>query len=108
MEYASIGHNSRKRRDEIGITQEALAEMVELSTSYMGAIERGEKLPKLTVFIRIANALEISADRLLSGVLTVGNEIVASDLSKQIAHLPSREQRRILKVVQAMIADQES
>ena len=107
MEYTSIGQNIRKRRDEIGITQETLAERVGLSTSYMGAIERGEKLPKLTVFIRITNALEISADRLLSGVLAVGNEIVASDLSKRIAHLPGSEQRRILNVVQAMIADRE-
>lgn len=105
MEYTSIGLNIRKRRDEVGITQEALAEKVGLSPGYIGVIERGEKLPKLAVFIRIANALETSSDRLLSGVLTVGNEIVASELSKQIANLPSNEQRRILNVVQAMIAE---
>lgn len=103
MEYVSIGQNIRKCRDEIGITQETFAEMVSLSSSYMGAIERGEKLPRLTVFIRIANALKVSSDCLLSNVLIVSNEIVASNLSKQIAHLPASEQRRILNVVQTMI-----
>ena len=58
MEYKSIGKNIRKCRDKLGITQEKLAEMANLSVSYMGAIERGEKLPKLKVFISIANALD--------------------------------------------------
>lgn len=107
MDYTSIGQNIRRRREELGMTQEALAEMVGLSTSYMGAIERGEKLPKLPAFIGIANALNVSSDRLLSGVLAVGNEIVSSDLSKRLALLPSEDQRRVLNVVQVMIADQE-
>ena len=105
MEYKSIGKNIRKRRDELGIKQEELAEMVELSVSYVGAIERGEKLPKLEVFIRIANALKVSADTLLSDVLDVGNQIVASELSKEISDLSKSEQRRILNVIRAMIAD---
>lgn len=105
MEYKSIGKNIRKRRDELGIKQEELAEMVELSVSYVGAIERGEKLPKLEVFIRIANALKVSADTLLSDVLDVGNQIIASELSKEISDLSKSEQRRILNVIRTMIAD---
>lgn len=84
MEYKSIGKNIRKLRDESGITQEELAEMVSLSVSYMGAIERGEKIPKLKVFINIANALKVSSDSLLSGVLDVGNQIIASEGTSEI------------------------
>ena len=105
MNYKSIGKNIRKRRDELGIKQEKLAEMVDLSVSYMGAIERGEKLPKLKVFISIANALEISADTLLSGVLEVGNQIVASELSKELLGLSKSDQIRILNVLRTMIED---
>ena len=105
MNYKSIGKNIRKRRDELGIKQEKLAEMVDLSVSYMGAIERGEKLPKLKVFISIANALEISADTLLSGVLEVGNQIVATELSKELSNLSNSDQIRILNVLRTMIED---
>lgn len=105
MEYKSIGKNIRKRRDELGIKQEQLAEMVDLSVSYMGAIERGEKLPKLKVFISIANALKISSDTLLSEVLDVGNQIVASELSKELSDLPKSDQNRILNVMRTMIKD---
>lgn len=103
MEYKSIGKNIRKRRDELGIKQEKLAEMVNLSVSYMGAIERGEKLPKLKVFISIANALEISSDTLLSGVLIVENQIIASELSEELSSLSRSDQIRILNVLRTMI-----
>ena len=71
----------------------------------MGAIERGEKLPKLKAFINIANALKVSSDSLLTGVLKVGNEVVASDLSNKLSHLSPTEQRRILHVIEIMIND---
>ncbi len=103
MEYKSIGKNIRKCRDELGITQERLAEMVNLSVSYMGAIERGEKLPKLKVFISIANALKVSSDVLLSGVLDVGNQIIASELSEELSGLSKSDQIRIFNVLRAMI-----
>ena len=103
MEYKSIGKNIRKCRDELGITQERLAEMVNLSVSYMGAIERGEKLPKLKVFISIANALKVSSDVLLSGVLDVGNQIIASELSEELSGLSKSDQIRIFNVLRTMI-----
>lgn len=103
MEYKSIGKNIRKCRDELGITQEKLAEMVNLSVSYMGAIERGEKLPKLKVFISIANALKVSSDVLLSGVLDVGNQIIASELSEELSSLSKSDQIRIFNVLRTMI-----
>ncbi len=79
--------------------------MVDLSVSYIGAIERGEKLPKLDVFIRIANSLKVSSDTLLSGVLEIENQIVASELSDELSNLPKTEQKRILNVVRTMITN---
>ena len=94
-----------KCRSMLHITQEKLAEAVGLSVSYMGAIERGEKLPKLETFIRIANILQVSADALLSDVLAVSHQLTASNLSTQLSALPAPEQRRILHVVETMISD---
>ena len=105
MDYKSIGRNIRKCREAQGIKRERLAEMTDLSVSYMSAIERGEKLPKLDTFIRIANTLQVSSDALLVVVLAVGNTIVASEVSDKLARLPSSEQRRIMNVLNTMIAD---
>ena len=46
MDYKSIGRNIRQCREAQGITREKLAEMTELSVSYMSALERGEKLTR--------------------------------------------------------------
>ena len=108
MSYESIGKNIRKYRKQMKATQEELAEMVDLSVSYMGAIERGQKLPQLKSFIRIANALHVSSDQLLSEVLNVQNEIIASDLSIELSKLPAADQRRILNVIKTMIDDVKS
>ena len=105
MDYKSIGKNIRCCRINLGITQQKFAEKVNLSVSYLGAIERGEKLPTLQVFINIANSLNVSADTLLADVLEKGTEIIASDLSIQIARLSKSEQQRILNVIRTMIAD---
>jgi transcriptional regulator with XRE-family HTH domain len=79
--------------------------MTDLSVSYVSAIERGEKLPKLDTFIRIANTLQVSSDALLVDVLSVGNTIVASEVSDKLARLSPSEQRRIMNVLNTMIAD---
>ena len=105
MDYKSIGRTIRKCREVKGIKRETLAEMTDLSVSYMSALERGEKLPKLDTFIRIANTLQVPSDTLLSGVLSVENQITTSELSEKLATLPAAEQKRILNVLKTMIAD---
>lgn len=44
MDFSSIGKNICKYRKQRGLTLEALAEKVGLSTNYVGALERGEKV----------------------------------------------------------------
>jgi len=105
LDNKSIGRNIRKCREAQGLKRETLAEMVDLSVSYVSAVERGEKLPKLDTFIRFANVLQVSADTLLAGVLSVGNNIIASELSDKLASLPAAEQKKILNVLNTMISD---
>ncbi|NMA95107.1 MAG: helix-turn-helix transcriptional regulator [Clostridiales bacterium] len=103
MDLKTIGKRIQIRREELNMTQEKLAEHVDLSANYMSAIERGVKTPRLETFIRIANALNISADLLLMDVLKAGNEIQSSVLSEKIHGLHSSEQQRIYRVVETMI-----
>lgn len=105
MKFSSIGKRIRERREKAELTQETLAELSSLSASYMGAIERGEKIPSLEAFIRIADALEASSDELLADVLKAGNRFIASELYDKLSDLSNADQRRILNVVRTMISD---
>ena len=103
MNTSFIGKRIRKYRQAKGWRQEDFAEKIGLSVTYTGMIERGEKVPKLETFITIANALEVSADLLLSDVLSTGYSIKSSEMTEQISALAPAERDRIYSVVNAMI-----
>jgi len=57
LEFAK---NVRKRRYELNLTQEKLAELAEFHVNYIGGIERGIRNPSLTSIIKLSEALKIS------------------------------------------------
>ena len=76
MGLESIGKHISEFRHLRKLRQEDLAEITGLSTNYIGAVERGEKIPSLETFIDILNALSISADMVLSDVLQEGYQVI--------------------------------
>ena len=103
MGLESIGKNIRKFRHHRGLRQEDLAEITGLSINYIGAIERGEKIPALDTFIDILNALSVSADMVLSEVLQEGYQVKATKLSEQLKPLSAKDQKRIFDVIEVLI-----
>lgn len=61
-----VGQNIRHFRQIKGITQETLAEIVDVSGSYIGYLERGEKSPSLDLLVKIARTLDVEPARLLT------------------------------------------
>jgi transcriptional regulator with XRE-family HTH domain len=65
-EHEALGGAIRAAREELGISQEALADRVGVHRTYMGGIERGERNPSYTNLVRIANALGVKLSALLA------------------------------------------
>lgn len=57
--YKKLGLNIKKRRREIGCTQEDLAERIDKSLQFIGKIEIAFSKPSLDTIIDIAYALNI-------------------------------------------------
>lgn len=57
---SAFGANVRNFRRSINITQEALAERVDVSIETIGKIERGQSAPSFETVERIAAALDVS------------------------------------------------
>jgi transcriptional regulator with XRE-family HTH domain len=55
-----LGEKVRTYRHERGLTQEALAESLDLSVAYVSLIERGGRNPPFTTVVAIAHALGVS------------------------------------------------
>lgn len=62
---AQLGTAVRKRRKQVGLSQEALADAAGIDRSHMGKIERGERNVTLLNIVRIADALATKPSELM-------------------------------------------
>jgi transcriptional regulator with XRE-family HTH domain len=53
--------NLRARRDELGFSQEALAQMCDLDRTTISLLERSKRSPTLDTIVTLARALELDA-----------------------------------------------
>ena len=103
MDQKAIGRRIKAARERKGLTQEELAEEVDLSPMHVSVIERGVKLPKLETLINIANALDVSADVLLQDVVNNQTKLCASEASELFLRLRREDQRRALAVLRSFV-----
>ncbi|MFR0767197.1 MAG: helix-turn-helix domain-containing protein [[Eubacterium] siraeum] len=103
MGLESIGKNIRKYRLVKKLRQEDLAEKAELSTNYIGIVERGEKIPSLETFIGIVNALGVSADMILADVIDVGYTVKNSLLAEKMEKLSAEDREQIYDVIDTLM-----
>jgi transcriptional regulator with XRE-family HTH domain len=63
---ATFGRRVRARREELGLTQEGLADVVGLHWTFVGQVERGRRNISLHNILRLAAGLEIDAGDLVT------------------------------------------
>lgn len=104
-----VGEGIRHFRKLRGLSQEELASKAELHETYIGKLERSEKVCSVVVLARITSALNLSMVEFFSYIQPVSGEGNDSTLAEIVDRLRSRslnEQKRILKVIDAMLDDQ--
>lgn len=65
LDYKAIGQRIKIARIKADMTQEKLAERIDLSNSHVSNIETGTTKVSLTAIVTIANALGVTVDDLL-------------------------------------------
>lgn len=104
----TIGRRIQQYREARGYTQEKFSEKVGLTTNYLSAVERGEKIPRVTTLIKIINELGVSANEIFVDEISAGYKIKASMLEEAVSDLPPEEQKRIFAVVKVLIKEAKS
>ena len=67
MDLVSIGKRIKAERQKNGLTQEALAERLDVSAHYVYELERGMKAMSVPILLRMSEVLHTSTDYLLLG-----------------------------------------
>lgn len=74
MDYKKLGNRIREERLKLNLTQETLSEDINISTSYMGQLERGERSLSLDTLVKLVQRLGITIDYLLQDSLKSNKE----------------------------------
>ena len=106
MDAKMIGNRIRNIRQQRGLTQAELAQLVDMSLKHISAIECGIRLPSLETLIAIANELQTDSNTLLQDALVVSTQIESSVLWEQIASLTPQKQKKILRMLQVIIEEE--
>lgn len=85
MDYTMLGRRIRRYRIEKHLTQEQLAEMADVSASFLGHIERGTRVASLETLMKLCAVLEVTPNDLL------GDDLAAAraDLPEQVMISPN-------------------
>ncbi len=103
MDKRVLGQRLRDARKKKGYTQQALADKAEIGAVYLGEIERGIKFPSINSFIKIIEALEISADYILRDELTSGKAYVYDEITERLKDLTPKERKTVVDILDAYL-----
>lgn len=102
MDYYKIGQRIRKARKAHRLSQEELAEKINISTTHMSHIETGNTKLSLAVLVDIAAVLETSTDDLLSDDHMMPMSKLLNEIEAVLGCCTPQEAKVILDVVRAV------
>lgn len=105
MEKTALGKRIREARIQKGFTQQALAGRAQIGVVYISEIERGIKMPSLHIFIKLVDALEVSADYVLRDELTSGGEYIYDEIAQKLKNLTPKQRKTAADILSAYLCN---
>lgn len=100
LEYKAMGERIRRRREELNISREKLAEMLDITTKFCSDIEIGYRGVSLKTLVRISECLMLSVDYILFGNTSPINE---QTFLRLICKCPNNKKEYLLEIIQKII-----
>ena len=96
-----IGQRIRKHRERSRLSQEQLAERIDVSSQTISTAETGKKRLRVENIIKICEVLEISPDYLLLGEISPQDLII---LSEKLSQLTPGQYRHLENIIDSYIS----
>ena len=104
MDYKRLGERIREERRRLNLTQAQLAEDIDISDTYMGAIERGERSLTLDTLVRLVNRLGVTVDYLLSDSVTDTDSNIMEQFKQIIDRQPLERKQMAVNVLRTIFS----
>lgn len=100
--YKAIGIRIREARLKKKLSQQELAAAANVSLPHISEIELGKSLMRLSTFVRIAEALQVSTDFLIRPNIPEVNEIYQSEFQEIISDCSPAEIDSLFKIIREL------
>jgi transcriptional regulator with XRE-family HTH domain len=104
IDYEAIGRRIKKIRQQKKVTQEHLAELLEVSAVYMNQIENGKTKINLERLVNLANLLDTEPGFLLDGTICKAKNYLFPELDLILQEC-SPEKRQVILAMSKLIAE---
>lgn len=99
VNHRQIGYRIKEVREQNRLSQAQLAEITDLSVSYISHIENAKRKASLESIIRIVNALGITVDELLAGVQINNPAAYQTDIDILMEDCSENEKRFVYELI---------
>lgn len=103
FDISYMGAIFRAARKAKGLTQEKVAEIIDITPRYLVALEKGEKKPSLEKMLLLAHLLNIPGDALIHPQLASIDE-EGQRFLRLFMQLKDRDKKIILAAIQEMLS----
>ena len=97
VDYKLIGSRIKAQRKIKGITQEFLAEKLEVSIGYVSQVERGITKISLDLLGRMSSILDCDIAALITGSAVSANNYLREELLQEIAVLNGKKRKLLME-----------
>lgn len=104
MDYKRLGKRIQEERIKLNLTQAQLAEAIDISDTYMGAIERGERSLTLDTLVKLVNRLGVTVDYMLSDFVSDNNSNILEQFKQIIDGQPLERKQMAINVLRTLFS----
>lgn len=102
VDYMALGRRIRAERKRHNLTQKQLSEMSGISESFLGFIERGQRVAAVKTLTGISNALDIPLEELVFGDYKYEPKMLPGDILASLNAMNERQRKAFLKVMKLL------
>lgn len=103
LDYKLIGSRLKKARLDKKLTQENLAEILDVSVAFLSRVERGSLDISLKRLSQICEILGVTEGNILNGTSTTSHNYLNNDLSNLLKSCPSDKLKLVYELAKVVI-----
>lgn len=105
IDYKLIGSRIKLERNKSGLTQEQLAEKLDVTIGYVSQVERGITKISLDLLAKISTILDCDIALLITGSAVNTDGYIVDEILNDVRRLDGRDRRIVLSVIKMMLND---